>query len=618
MEALRAWAQEPGRAQLHSRLLRQLTDSPNVDNAAATTPSAPDTADVGSSRGGSARTGSSGEGSRATGEHASGARDAQGAEPERRATPAPPQPSENRRGAGPGPVVPPGGTGPERDLADRGDLTPSEFGRKILTDAEEIYDGLPAGTLPKVLFDFGRLIPALAIGSGLASDLIEGYHNLSAAYEVKDVEGGEELFALVVLRQGIQNGSSVLNGVGALTEILQDAAFAVPGVNVVAIVGNLVHGAVLTFVDGLKLALDVAIHVQAKEMKTGLHAKSPHAKQLASIEQTFGFNAVTDGISVLIDMVDFVTASVAHGSNLKAVKKVIESSLKLLSVVGSGGVALLQFVLATAPSIFDSAPSEDTEAGRGATRNGVGILRAAAGESHAVLRLTKDQVDTFVEGATAAATALAGGRDPFVLMRDGVREGLENAKSRGLGYAEIDLATEQAQTAMQAAADTLPQARSQVDALVAPRIPVPATAVGDSAAPIKAVVEAGTAPIADLIAQVQRQLDTAVDSFRAQATTQLDASEQQVQSGLEWAMTYRAAIAERRAEAEEAVALFTEQLGKCQNVEEVFDTVIREVALHASQVEGIDLETVEAYLDLIQELAARADTVFEGPEVANA
>jgi hypothetical protein len=212
-----------------------------------------------------------------------------------------------------------------------------------------------------------------------------------------------------------------------------------------------------------------------------------------------------------------------------------------------------------------------------------------------VIDLLSAYADEQIAQINTVAEALSGGKTAFQLIRDSVRDGLDDM-NRKLGMVE-QLAS--SATSAQANAASISAACAAVlgalDGLVMPTVTLPSVELGEgivadaAEAVANQATEIANAAIRRAMANVSAAMETAKDGVRAP----VEAVQERADALGEWLALLATQSAAMVGMLNNHIAAFSDGLGRCTNIEQVIDLIIGQV----SDLTGMPRVTVQEIRD---------------------
>ncbi len=560
--------------------------------------------------------------------------------------PAPTAPGAPRAGASPpagpapsgrssGPAAPTGGAGGPspatgaRPAGPTGVATPTPDGRPAGLPANAVgnitrnnpssgidwaafFQGT-GGNLARSGLEITRLVPGWGLLGGAAADAINIYQDMTAVpYE--DAPITEKL---VMVRSAVM---VINNGIGHITYIAQ---LAQDGVTVSVVLAPLVPVTasanetlkiIKVSLDGVQFLLDFSIGCAASYNA----AKSPPPAQdkWNSFANNYTANVLGDAAAFMFDLIDlssggFSNTEVAQ-QGAKAGKAVFTTAKFIVPAVrqvlqglfgvfggnipfssGSGAPAAAGASSPPRRNVADlGSPGPAAEAAAE-----VAAFRVISGElkqikqmyqlGDSAIDLAAGAVKLQVDQMNRMAKQFLGGKDPFITFRDTTRKGLDDMRKHIGQLGQMQFFATSGKEKAAAVRTSATEAIAKLDGIVVPPISIPKAELGDGALAQAgaAVLNLGGSVANAGIEATMRQLKDVVNQAKSTLRSPLERVKDNSNEIGEFLQVVDQQATIRIAQLNEKVAVFSEKLGKCQNIEQVIDLIIAQV-MEAAGIQG--------------------------------
>ncbi len=455
-------------------------------------------------------------------------------------------------------------------------------------------------TALRVPLELGRMIPFLGLASGLTADVLQG------AQELASVSGVAPpwLEMAMVARTSVNIVNNGLGHFAYIGQLAQDGA-GVSGVLSPLIVFTGTFESVLLLlkmmVDYGMAWLDLTIGAGALyEAMRPPPGGAAGEQALLDLSVTYLANSGVDILTLILDTMDFITAGVTNIETGESVAKplfrgwleIAQGSdylraqgmavvVSMLNVLGApmvnagrhaldGGGTLGRAVDTTA------VPDAATQVAVGAALEGIGAMRSGYEFGDMLIAEGASLIEARLTELRETVQAMMDGRDPFLVGRDAVTEGLANAEFRLGQLSELAARSADANTMTESVVETADEAIAGVEGLELPEIDIPEADLGEGAAADAAefLLDTGAGLVEGGAQAVMDELQGVLDEGKALVVSPL----QDLRANAAEVGGFLAVLAEvtaeqvelSRAEVEDIAA----KLGECEGFEDVFDLMI--------------------------------------------
>jgi hypothetical protein len=483
----------------------------------------------------------------------------------------------------------------------------------------------PGPSLIRTSLEVTRGFPVAGLVTGGISDAVNAVQDLLSVESVAP----PELLAAMAGRHTIAILNSELGHVIYCVEIVQDIATAsVVGAEVDAVTVPLNELLLIAkgVVDGFQTGLDVVLLVEAKYAKANHALPGDHAAQDAwqGMIDNYEANILGDLAGVALDAYDFATLGFGNAQVIKQGALTAKHVWELTGFVRSMVSTVLQnwwniWGGNVVGGLKDPGAVASTVAGAVMVQE-LQKMRTAYALGDLMIDETAEQLGELKSELELRAQAMLDGRDPFLAARDAAVEGLGamEAQIADLGEMQV-LSTDGAEKAA-TVDEACGQALALLDTLVLPELDLPDVELGEGAAADLAedalnlggmVVDAG---LDAMMARLGDQIELIKGTLRAPLET-VRANAAEMGEFLQLLADESAAML---AEAEERLARMREQLAKCDDFEDVVDTLLDQMADVLGMEEGFEIQDVrDAWAQLgvdIDEALIWAEGLRDGVE----
>ncbi len=488
-------------------------------------------------------------------------------------------------------------------------------------------------SIVRVPLEVLRAFPGFGLLAGGASDLINVHQDFALIEHESVPKHVEDLLAarslLLVLN----------NAIGHLVYVDQ---FVQDGL-VVSVVGaefapltawtNIVLKASKLWLGSLQILLDFALSVDAKWLATKAPPGSQSEKNFQAMYGNYTANTINDVTTMLIDITDMMTGGITNGEVVKtgsrAINAILQGEQKIAPIIWSilrgwygiyGGLELTPQARPApggsgAQPRSKNPPLARTVARRVAARtragSGGGVTRRVAAQiilmelqgmkgayatGDLLLGEASSLMATMMADLKDVATTVTGGKDPFIAARDAGKEALDDLSGRLGQLGELEAMSK---TGDQYAADVTETADtllSYIDELKVPDVEIPEAEFGDNPLAdlaegfVNSAGDVANAALQALVDQVNVLVEEVKPMLR-QPVEDAKAAAADIGEIMEIAATEaRAQIAW----AEEMIVELSTKLGKCSNMEDVFNLMVTQVMQMMGLEEDFEIEDIRA------------------------
>ena len=470
-----------------------------------------------------------------------------------------------------------------------------------------IENGVPTANFFRQIGELGRIVPLVGAMSGAAADTIQMGQDLFGPtweYEAPWTR------ALLALRGGINICNNGLGHFTYVMQLTQDVLAPSTGGTASPFTGGLNIGLALLklVVDTAQVSVDSVITTMAhwNAYKTGPPAPGNQEEFDAWMGLAINYeaNIVGDVVGMVFDGLDAVTAGIGHGNTIDDIVgffediddvgravfawivMTLEGQLNLRGGDALQGVHDIESSPAVARVPLGREVSADSVAldaaivtlgqMQGAHRTGDELMGEAAG-----------MIGEVAARADEVATAMLDGQDPFAWVREQATGAVDQISARIGMLGGLALAGTNSAATTDAVLANVAEARAALEALEVPEDLGVDLGEGMLADAGEAVLGAG----ADLAGQ---GLQAALDTAKATAFEALDTVEANAGEIGEFMKLLAEQSTRQVAELEAMLARLEEALGRTENFEDMFETLV-EQALAAAGIEAdVDFDDLRA------------------------
>lgn len=460
----------------------------------------------------------------------------------------------------------------------------------------------------RTVFEVTRLIPGWGLLGGLAADSLNFASDLAA---IPNSENADLATGLIVFRNFVNIGNNGVGHILYVNQLIQDGlAGSVVGVEFkpLTAAANTALSTVKVVLDEVQMGTDIVIEVETLYQSN--HAPtSAEAEQWRTLADGYAANILGDVVNLVLDVISLSSLGAANTAPIQQGRQPLTLAAAFMrnatpniiaAVNGVLGVWLGNLVTEGRKAYVGSPTELNAQA---LALDAAGLIVDIEGPR---ARATYDGINIVVDALVAyadeqiaqvnvVAEALSGGKTAFQLIRDAVRDGLDDM-NRKLGMVEQLAASA---TSAQANAASISAACASVlgalDGLVMPDVRVPTVELGEGivAGAAEAVaneaVEAANAALRLAMASVSASLETAKDGIRGP----VEAVQEQADALGEWMALLATECTAMIGMLNSHIASFSDGLGRCTNIEQVIDLVIGQI----SDLTGMPRVTVQEIRD---------------------
>lgn len=485
---------------------------------------------------------------------------------------------------------------------------------------DEFFQGT-GGNLLRSGLEITRLVPGWGLLGGWAADGINIYQDLTAV-PYKDAPITEKL---VYVRSAVM---VINNSIGHLTYIAQ---LAQDGVTVSVVLAPLVPvtasanealKVIKVSLGGVQFMLDFSIGCAAAYNAS--ISPPPDNDKWTSFANNYTANVLGDTAALIFDTIDLSTGGFSNtevaqqGAKagkavfttakfiVPAVRQVLQGwfgvyggNIPFSSGSGSGGGAG-----GGAPAPAGATPqAQQNAAGLGSGGSAaeavaeVAAFRVIGSELRQIkqmyqlgdsaINLAAGAVKLQVDQMNRMAKQFLGGKDPFITFRDATKKGLDEMQKHIGQLRQMQFFSANGKEKAAAVRASATEAIAQLDAIVVPPISIPKAELGDGAlaGAGEAVLNLGGSVANAGIEATMRQLKDVVTQAKSTLRSPLERVKDNSNEIGDFLQVVDQQATARIAQLTEKVAVFSEKLGKCQNIEQVIDLIVAQI-MEAAGIQG--------------------------------
>jgi hypothetical protein len=460
-------------------------------------------------------------------------------------------------------------------------------------DWEAILAG-PGPSLIRTGLEVTRAIPVGGLFTGGISDAVNAVQDMRSVASVAP----PELLVFMAGRHAIAIFNSVLGHAVYCVELVQDVATAsVAGAEFDALTvplnGLLLSGKLA--VDGFQTGLDLLLRCSAMYGRFVLPGDDAAKAAWQGMLDNYDANLLGDLGGAMLDAYDFGTVGFGNAQVVKTAATTAKEVFAACGFLKTAALTVLQGWWnvwgGNAPGVIRSLPT--TVAGALIVQE---LMRMKT--AYALADLAIDETSELFGALTAElelrAQAMLGGRDPFIAAREAAVAGLETMEGQIEELRTMHaLTTDGAQKAAEVD-EACGMGLALLDTLALPEPNLPDVELGEGAAADLAE---------DALNLGGMVLGAGLDVMMARVAEEVELIKGTLREPLETIRANAAAMgtflqiltdeaAEMLAEAEERTARFREELARCEDFEDVTDTLIDQIFEVLGMGEGFEVEDV--------------------------
>ena len=459
----------------------------------------------------------------------------------------------------------------------------------------------------RTALEVARMYPGYGLLAGAGADVINIYQD----YDNLANEEAPFVKTFMGIRSVIMVVNNGLGHLAYVNQLVQDGL----AVSVVFVEFTPVSAATQdiikfckTYLDGWMFLLDFGLACGGLYRLTKAPPGSPSAKAWQSMVANYEANALGDLVQGTLDVIDLATGGFSNSEPLKQGTIVIRGLLRQSKFIRELVVAILQgwwnvWGGSAVEGVAGEAPAPAPQPGAPAVARQVDpALPAGAGDvarrvaaeamlfelaqmklayetGDALLGVAADHIRQQMDDLNQVATAVLGGRDPFVVARDAAAEGLRSLEQRIGQLMEMQVMSTTAKekaASMVALGDSVLAA---IDALQVPDVKIPEAELGDNAVADAAEAVLNTAGsvanlgIQAIVDSIKEAVDEGKDTLRA-PVLELKNSADDVAAFMQIVVEQ---AAEQIAFARNKITSVASKLEQCKSFEDVINLIMQQI-----------------------------------------